>query len=1311
MAGLSLSGSGIPTEGARRAPTHRTPAPRHHHHQQQPYSAGPATPLRASNHRRAATPSSGRGGADGMRRKLAGGGKTVRATPSPLRRRTPHDGTMRGESGRGILKERAHEAVRMKDEQLKVLQQQNRKLLGTITDMEEEVADAKHKLGETETAALRVQDENLQLRTSVQRAEEHGRLEAERHFQQEVEASQHQLRVMAEQNTELLRLLEAEEKRSAGQRSELDAYKARYKEAVGELTSVRGQLDEEISSLKDTAKQAQQRERELLAEMESKDEQARGLRMNVASLEDKLVKVSTSNVELNSRLLDQQRVASEQEEAMTAGVDDAVSDLQSTLASRETELEIERREKGRLKGEVAEQADQLKEMAEKVFQLIDRLQQAEQAKRPAEEAAERVGKEVREAKERILRLETERAAADKQARRFGEELRKSRLEAKSAKEKLGEQTKLHRSEKQLRLREARGRQEQAEARKALAGRVSYLMNKSALDDESRANARVDVKRLETQLQQSLKKNEHLHAQLRRSKEANKVLAESMRVKAEELDKMQVDHQMRTWDKEKAGKRADRDKEEIQNRLKFGAKGKQKGGGGGGAGADGGGGGGGDIEVSGSSLSRGSGYTVFKQLPRGREKPMPGLRAKKDDERAQNLLKKLQVNEFFRYVARRPMEKALDLCAEKFAQVLGTLRMSEAIAAARARRSLDITDRLRAELDLLRRKAADQGDRLFSEEEAKRAALIKYLHEVIGGGAAHRQAELARQDAAEEHARQAARRNDGGTGFLPGPPPGGASKGHDAAAVAAPHGGGGDRWEGEPVTVRLGSSGIGDEEVHALVAVLAAKDRVDLLDLRKNGIGDVGARGLATLLRSSGVLAEVDLRENNVGPTGLRILAEALEHNNRVRHVFVHGNGRIEALGTIGSGLLADGSPDPDAIIDTVITVNVARQQEAAHGAGARTATGGASGTKLKLQPLPARSQLTGAGGGGGGGGGGAGGEKQEGEDGAGGRPKYYTHRQQKERLDEIDAKEAIKRGQEAQDTPLLRKIRDLERNLGPAADGPPPSDTVAEMNAVVEAQKWASRATQKEEERGLDAVDDDWMGTETAPQAYASPLTRRIRALEERLAIADLDGQDGPQAAGQIVQNLTGTGGGEGGTADTPSGGGIRRGNRPPRGWAWEPNLPDLPPPRRRAKSAVPRARRRGPSPGRGPMPSPAWQGNQGPSLLSQALTTKEESINQTVTRKGNLARAQQREGRGKRPSTVASGRKRDRPALDRDGGGHLGTAMGVKLAGAARNEGKHRQAREKEAEAERRREMAARKKEMTRRRKARSKERLKQRT
>lgn len=258
-------------------------------------------------------------------------------------------------------------------------------------------------------------------------------------------------------------------------------------------------------------------------------------------------------------------------------------------------------------------------MAEKVFQLIDRLQKAEGAKAPAEKAAENANKALRETKERILRLETERAEADKTARRFGEELRKSRQKEKTAIDKLNEVTKMHRAEKSLRLQEARGRKEQQDARKALAGRVSYLMNKSALDDESRANARVDVKKLEQQLNAALKAKEKVTAALRRSKEANKVLSESMKVKGEELEKLQVDMQMRSWSKEKAAKRTAMDRESARKKSQFGKRAAANGGDSG-SGADGHMGEVGEVSKSkGSALSRGSGFKIIKQLPRGREK--------------------------------------------------------------------------------------------------------------------------------------------------------------------------------------------------------------------------------------------------------------------------------------------------------------------------------------------------------------------------------------------------------------------------------------------------------------------------------------------------------------------------------------------------------------------------------------------------------------------------------------------------------------------------------------------------------------------
>ena len=88
----------------------------------------------------------------------------------------------------------------------------------------------------------------------------------------------------------------------------------------------------------------------------------------------------------------------------------------------------------------------------------------------------------------------------------------------------------------------------------------------------------------------------------------------------------------------------------------------------------------------SGLSHGTGFSVVMMQPKGRTKiKIPGLRADKGDERAARLLKKLQVNEFFTYVSSRPLAKHLEMTAEKLTQILGALRLSESLSAARGRK--------------------------------------------------------------------------------------------------------------------------------------------------------------------------------------------------------------------------------------------------------------------------------------------------------------------------------------------------------------------------------------------------------------------------------------------------------------------------------------------------------------------------------------------------------------------------------------------------------------------------------------------------
>ena len=413
----------------------------------------------------------------------------------------------------------------------------------------------------------------------------------------------------------------------------------------------------------------------------------------------------------------------------------------------------------------------------------------------------------------------------------------------------------------------------------------------------------------------------------------------------------------------------------------------------------------------------------------------------------------------------------------------------------------------------------------------------------------------------------------------------------------------------------------------------------------------------------------------------------MEHNVRVRHVFVHGNGRIEALGSV-SGEGGDDEEDDDAIIDTVLVVNVANQTESKRSNGG--STGGGGNGPLNLAPLPKRSMLTPGNDNNNNSSNNNGSEQQE-------RPKFYTHRQEKERLDDIDAMQATKRGQKQLNTPLQVKIRDLEKNLGPSANGPPETDAVAEINSIVEAEKWSQRANNMEQEHGLTAVPDDYMGTETAPAAYASPLTRRIRALEERLAIADMgeDGVSAPMPASEVVAGIAGHHpnalDGDGGSAlstsfSSQSKSGVRKNGQTPNNRNNRNNRngnnahqqnhqkdSNKPPQhqQQRAKSALGRSRQRGGNTGNNSnngnssneenggndgqqsqngMPSPAWQGNSGPSLLGNALAQKEGSINQDASRNSNRQKAAKHQ--------------RDRPVTTNNPS--VSRSMSVRRAGAA---------------------------------------------
>jgi len=198
------------------------------------------------------------------------------------------------------------------------------------------------------------------------------------------------------------------------------------------------------------------------------------------------------------------------------------------------------------------------------------------------------------------------------------------------------------------------------------------------------------------------------------------------------------------------------------------------------------------------------------------------------------LEKQGINEFLKKAQKTTRFR--DLVIEKFAAVYGLLMVEED----EKTQLLEASQLKDSQIEHHNKKIAYVQDALAAEEDAKRRMLLRYIHAV------------------KEHALTV----NGGSGGI----------------------------------LQLPESNITDEEIHALAALLRNNTTIDELNLRGNVITDDGARALGAVLAGKSGLRLIDLRGNKIGKGAIRVLAEALERSERVRHVYVHAGGKIEALG-------------------------------------------------------------------------------------------------------------------------------------------------------------------------------------------------------------------------------------------------------------------------------------------------------------------------------------------------------------------------------------------------------------------------------
>lgn len=776
---------------------------------------------------------------------------------------------------------RSTEALKLKDDQIMMLMSQNNKHLGDIQELEEKLSLINEGKITVENANRELSQVNFDLQAKARAAETQSK-----RMTAEVQDKEKQLRIMTDQNSELLRLLESEESLAARLQSEVAQLRneideisqkytalsstARTHEELATKAAKEGQLraeeirllraeceqlkqqnaelkmktQVEVEALQEQLRVRKEKQYQLLEKLQAQEEAKRQAEDQVTGMEEQLRGLHARNVELETQCQVEKRAMHNVEEAnrelqtQNANIYAANKDLQAKIEKSE-------KERLRMEAEARDAAVSLREMAEKVFQLLERLKLAELGKTKAMEAVKKKELDMTALKkknDRLIKEATEegkaRVKAEMDIKVLQEQVRNIKKLNHDASQKLKEE-----SREKVKLGEEN--EQFKEKNKLLETRLSFLLNKVQLDEEARVIQAEDRKKLEAQVISLAEKSDELSHKLSEMSESNKVITQAMRLKQEELNETNARFEalMTTVEEDKRAREA--------------LNGPAENGGvdGDGTGGDGTGTNRGGINSEGRYF-----YVQAKTVGGGAMLLLHGRNPHCMDwldgkYRANDFLKKAQKSTKFR-----------DMVVEKLALVYGSLLNEEQD---KTRIAGELVTR-ESQLENLYKKLNYLQDVLATEEDAKRRMLLRYIHAV------------------KEHATAV---TDGSGGIL-----------------------------------QLPESNISDEEVHALAALLRNNTNIVELNLRNNNITDDGARALGAVLAGKSALRLIDLRGNKIGPGAIRILAEAMERAERVKHVYVHQGGKIEALGTNHSNNNSNNSgSNSDAAeiaIETVCLVDV-----------------------------------------------------------------------------------------------------------------------------------------------------------------------------------------------------------------------------------------------------------------------------------------------------------------------------------------------------------------------------------------------------
>lgn len=470
---------------------------------------------------------------------------------------------------------RIAEAFSIKDKQICILTEQNNKLLEAINEGEEALCALQLEKLHTdeENRHLRESNFNVQSKARVRDDE----LESNRNRVEDLDTK---LKVVSSQHSELLKMLETEEsknvklteqledsqsllrdlqvnhatltrdlnskteivenisKRCEHQNNEINLLQREVKGLQNKHNDSQIKASVEIESLQDQLRVRKEKQYQLLEKLQNQEEARRRAEDQISSLEEltKSLHAKMSNAETELQLEISSNLSHSDEIKRLTKINEALHAENTTVKDRAHTLEDDRL---RIQVEARESNEKLREMAEKVFQLLERLKLAELGKNRSMDALRGREEEVNSLKKKNGILSKEKEKQEKQKDKFQSEKKIIEEQMKDLKKqnlKLGQKCK---EEARLKIRMDDERKEAEEKVKTLNGRVSMLLNKLQVDEAAKSKQKEEIDKLQNQLKASIQTFQKREEELEKCVATSQSLSEDLNKSAQELDATKI----------------------------------------------------------------------------------------------------------------------------------------------------------------------------------------------------------------------------------------------------------------------------------------------------------------------------------------------------------------------------------------------------------------------------------------------------------------------------------------------------------------------------------------------------------------------------------------------------------------------------------------------------------------------------------------------------------------------------------------------------------------------------------------------------